>query len=232
MAIDTALGACSVAIADQGQIVGHRLKPLARGHAEVLFAMIQEVEEAAGLSAKEMDRFAVTIGPGTFTGLRVGLSAARGLGLAANRPVIGVTTLALVAAGVTSEELDDDNIIAPVFDAKRGECYMQGFDPSLQPLTEPNIFAVTEAAESLDRLSRESGRKALLVGTGAPLFAQHMRQPTKLSLASSQPDAALLARLAADIKDPAEAPAEPLYLRAPDAKLPQSKPLWKPGQDE
>ena len=226
LAIDTALGACSVAIAVDGEVVARALELRQRGHAEALFAMISEVEQEAGLSAADMDRFAVTIGPGTFTGLRVGLSAARGLGLATSKPVLGLTTLQALAAGVATKDLTSEDVIASVIDAKRGECYMQMFDPALMPLSVPKIVQLDEAAAALGEALQKTGGRAFLVGTGAMLMAERLDQVAHLTQAPDQPDAGRLAILAAAIDDAASAPAEPLYLRAPDAKLPQSKPLF------
>ena len=241
LAVDTALGACSVAIALDGEVVARAFKPLSRGHAEVLFAMISEVEQEAGLRASDMDRFAVTIGPGTFTGLRVGLSAARGLGLATSKPVLGLTTLQALAAGVAAKDLTSEDVITSVIDAKRGECYMQMFDPALMPLSVPMIVQLDAAAAALGEALQKAGGRAFLVGTGAMLIAERLGQvthPTQVHLtqvhltqihltgAPDQPDAGRLALLAAAIDDVASAPARPLYLRAPDAKLPQSKPLF------
>src|SRR5438552_111182 len=99
LAIDTALAACSAAVfdTDTGVIAGESL-PMARGHAEALIPMVARVMAAASIGFDAIDRFAVTVGPGSFTGLRVGVSAARGLALAARKPAVGVTTLTAYAA--------------------------------------------------------------------------------------------------------------------------------------
>ena len=95
LAIDTALEACAVALLDTeaNSLRAHESQAMARGHAEALMPMIDRVMKAAELPFTALDRIAVTVGPGSFTGLRVGISAARGLGLAAEKPVVGVTTL-------------------------------------------------------------------------------------------------------------------------------------------
>lgn len=100
LGLDTALGACSAAIADGNEIIASRWLELSRGHAEQLLDLVGEVEREAGLCVKEMDRLAVTIGPGTFTGLRVGLSAAKGMRLSSGCPLIGINTLQVVALGL------------------------------------------------------------------------------------------------------------------------------------
>ena len=100
LAIDTALEACSVALLDTGQPdrAVHESLAMTRGHAEALMPMIARVFERASLDAGQLDRIAVTVGPGSFTGLRVGIAAARGIALASGKPAIGLTTLAAYAA--------------------------------------------------------------------------------------------------------------------------------------
>ena len=100
LAIDTALEACSAAIFDseRDEIVARESIPMPRGHAEALMPLVARVMAASGLDFERIDRFAVTTGPGSFTGLRVGIAAARGLGLAAGKPVVGVTTFTAFAA--------------------------------------------------------------------------------------------------------------------------------------
>src|SRR3569623_1419234 len=100
LAIDTALESCAAEVLDTDAEIfrARQSLPMQRGHAEALLPMIDEGKKASGISYAALDRFAVTVGPGSFTGLRVGISAARGLSLAANRPGVGVTTLAAFAA--------------------------------------------------------------------------------------------------------------------------------------
>ncbi|MHA1569433.1 MAG: tRNA (adenosine(37)-N6)-threonylcarbamoyltransferase complex dimerization subunit type 1 TsaB, partial [Alphaproteobacteria bacterium] len=83
LALDTATGACSVAIWHEGGVLRRRVAEMAHGHAEALMPMVREVMHAAGASFTDLDAFAVTVGPGAFTGLRIGLAAARGMALAA-----------------------------------------------------------------------------------------------------------------------------------------------------
>src|SRR5262245_65992584 len=115
LAIDTALDACSAAVldTDRGGILASESLPMTRGHAEAVMPLIARVMDGAGIEFRELDRIAVTIGPGSFTGLRVGISAARGIALAAGKPAIGLTTLAAFAAPHIAE---DDTL--PVVDRK------------------------------------------------------------------------------------------------------------------
>ena len=100
LAIDTALDACAAAVLDTApaKVIAQESLPMKRGHAEALMPLIARVMKQSGIAFAALDRIAVTTGPGSFTGLRVGLSAARGIALAADKPVVGVTTLTAYAA--------------------------------------------------------------------------------------------------------------------------------------
>src|SRR6202161_1174559 len=95
---DTALGACSVAVLEDDLVRAHRFEVMARGHAEALAPMVESAMRGAGLGFADLDRLAVTTGPGTFTGQRVGLAFMRGLRVALKKPLIGLTTLEAIAA--------------------------------------------------------------------------------------------------------------------------------------
>ena len=105
LAIDTALDACAAGVldTDAGKLIAQESQPMKRGHAEALMPLIARVMKESGIAFLSLDRIAVTTGPGSFTGLRVGLSAARGIALAANKPVVGLTTLTAYAAPVVSQ---------------------------------------------------------------------------------------------------------------------------------
>ena len=105
LAIDTALDACAAAVLDTsaGGVIAQESQAMKRGHAEALMPLIARVMKASGVGFAALDRIAATTGPGSFTGLRVGLSAARGIALAAGKPVVGVTTLTAFAAPIVSE---------------------------------------------------------------------------------------------------------------------------------
>lgn len=181
--------------------------------------MIEAVLEEAGLTPAGLAALAVTIGPGTFTGLRVGLAAARGFALARALPLVGVTTLEAIAEPVEAEE---GEVIAAAFDARRGEVYLQVFDAARAPLGEPMIVALEKAGDHVP------GSRVVAVGTGAGLLAEVLSARNiacRLSPAAPQPDALVVARIAsARLKahgpDRFRVPPAPLYLRAPDAKLP------------
>jgi len=229
IAIDTALGACSVAALDGETLCGHRFLDMNRGHAEVLMGLIDEVEAQAGFGVLACDRLAVTVGPGTFTGLRVGLAAARGFALASKKPLVGLTTLHAIAAG--AEVAAHHRTIAVVLDARRGDVYLGFFkaDAVATPLGAPVVLRLAEAYAAIR--AKAEAAALCLIGTGIDLVtadAGELKPEAPIIDRVSglvQPDAVHIARLAAGVEDVAAWPAEPLYLRSPDAKLPSRNPL-------
>jgi len=194
-----------------------------RGHAESLMPMVQGLMSEAALSYADLDLIAATVGPGTFTGLRIGLAAARGIALASGRPIIGITTLEALAFSIPIEKALDMPVVATA-DARRGEIYMQAFmrtetAAGITPLMEPVAAPLSVAYELLPP---DGG---ILVGSGVPLLQELAGfDPLKyipLEL-DDDPDALFIAALAeARGLPPADSePPSPLYLRAPDAKLP------------
>lgn len=195
LALDTCLNACSVAVTDGDHVLAYRREAMARGHQERLAPMAEAAMADAGLPMSAIARVAVTVGPGSFTGLRVGIAFAKGLGSALGVPVVGVGSLEALAA-------EADGPAAGVIDARRDQVYLQ------LPLSEPEVLPLTEARA---RLNAQPPLK--LVGSGAPLLARHGDSV----LTPEGCDARIVARIAA-ARQPA--PLTPLYLRAPDAKLP------------
>ena len=208
LAIDTALNACSVAVSD-GDALHMASEPLERGHAERLMTMIGEVLADAGLCFSQLDRIAVTIGPGSFTGVRVGLAAARGLGLVLKKPVVGITTLAALAGGVQDTT---NRPLAVAIDARRGEIYGQIFNEGVAA-SEPVVVGIQDFAAALPRAVALAGSAAEAV---AELAREAGRDVTVLNDAGA-PDIAVVARMATTMAEPDRAP-KPLYLRQPDAK--------------
>ena len=215
LAVDTALGACSVALLDDGKILAHIFEPMDRGHAERLAPMVDEAMKKAGMDFSSLDRLAVTTGPGTFTGQRVGLAFMRGLRLALRRPLTGVTTLEAMAAAAMAETGKTE--AAALHDARREEGYLllQDGDSVVQP---PVVMPFENAVQAI----RTFGICAL-AGTGAESAAASLGDGFALS-SIRQPDALWVARLAQKRLPSLDVPG-PLYLRAPDAKLPGRKTL-------
>ena len=212
LALDTAMAACSVAVCDGGRITAAEHRAMARGHAEALLPMVEAAMAAAGLAYDDLDAFAVTRGPGTFTGLRIGLAAARGLALAAARPLIGLTTLEVLAA--TVPEVARGGSIMAAIEARRGEVYGQIFSSALAPLCAP-------AALAAEALAAKPWRPPVsVVGDAAPRLLALLAGSGVAVPGDGQPDARAVARLAVARPLPAVGtPVSPLYLRAPDARL-------------
>jgi tRNA threonylcarbamoyladenosine biosynthesis protein TsaB len=208
LAVDTALGACSVAVLDGDTVLAHQFVEMTRGHAEALAPMVDEIMRQAGVSFSALDRLAVTTGPGTFTGQRVGLAFMRGLRVGLKKPLIGVTTLEAMAAATERKRA------AVIHDAKRDEAYLSLWENGaiiLEPVVMP-------FADAIARI-RAFGSCALC-GTGAALAGEALGSAFAVT-DIRQPDALWVARLAIARPVPHLPPA-PLYLRAPDAKLPAS----------
>jgi tRNA threonylcarbamoyl adenosine modification protein YeaZ len=214
LAIDTALEACSVALLDTGNPAGfvHESQPMVRGHAEALMPMLAGVLDAAQLSATELDRIAVTVGPGSFTGLRVGIAAARGLALATEKPAVAVTTFAGFAAPYIAA--DDSLPVVAAIDARHDHLYIHVFGPGGRTLVAPRLVGLADAL----RIATSGSPR--VVGTGARLLASHWPSAAAIPAAIDPrraPDIGWVARLGAAAQDTGTPP-KPLYLRAPDAK--------------
>jgi tRNA threonylcarbamoyladenosine biosynthesis protein TsaB len=218
LGLDTALGVCSVALVADGQTLAHEHRAMLRGHAEALAPMVEALMREARLGFAALDLIAVTTGPGTFTGQRVGLAFARALRLALNRPAIGVTTLDVMAAEALTKTHLAWAIAAA--DAKRGEIYLGARSAKGETLLFPELIAIESVPARVAALAKVHGGELALAGTATdlitPLLAQGGLQPRDSLV--RQPDAIFVAKLAAEA--PAGAPPKPLYLRAPDAKLP------------
>ncbi len=214
LAIDTALEACSVGV-DAGGVAApvRRSETLGRGHAERLMGMIGEAMDEAGLAMADLDRIAVTVGPGSFTGLRIGIAAARGLALVTRCELVGIGTLDVHAAHARA--MISGCAVLAVLDARRGEVYGQFFAADGTPVGAP------EAASPQDFVERFRD-DTLLAGSGAGIVAEAIGggAARRIVHRRSAPDIGALLRLAAEAPVAAEPP-KPLYLRPPDAK-PQS----------
>src|SRR5258705_12524710 len=210
LAIDTALNACSAAVldTDRGAIIASETIEMSRGHAEAIMPLIARVMDQAAIEFVELDRIAVTTGPGSFTGLRVGISAARGLALAAGQPAIGLTTLAAFAAPHIAE--DDTLSVVAAIDARHDNVYLQIFGPPRRTLSAPPVASLREAVRAaLPGSSRIVGSAAKLIAAAWPKTEP---PPTTVDQRGA-PDIRWIARLAAAADDGHCSP-QPLYLRA------------------
>ena len=226
LSFDTTLNRCSVAVLTDDQVLAHRFEALQRGHAEALMPMVSAALDDAGLAFPDINLVGVTTGPGTFTGQRVGLSAARGFGVAQSLPVQGVGSLPAIALAARQDGCETDILV--VLDARRGQYYVQNFAAEQSICLSGTAPLAIETAELAKYLP---AGPCTIVGTGVTMV-QEMSDLDKdhISFSTSGPeaDAIAVARLARDIVAcdgmPEEPPA-PLYLRAPDAKLPGGKSL-------
>jgi tRNA threonylcarbamoyladenosine biosynthesis protein TsaB len=197
LALDTALAAATAVVAFDDQVLAVRSEPMSRGHQEAIAVLTQAAMAEAGVGFAALDRIGVVVGPGSFTGLRVGLAFAKGLALAWETPLVGIGSLEALIAGAAGGR------VAAAIDAGRGQVYLQtGGAPGQHPI----IDALREVA----RFGPD-----MIVGSGAALLAP--AAPHALTDARAFADPAALARLTLQAPPPVGAP-RPLYLRAPDAR--------------
>src|SRR5579871_630387 len=218
LAVDTAFAACSVAILDSGRVLAHRFEEMARGHAERLAPMVEEAVREAGLSFSMLERLGVTVGPGSFTGIRVGLAFMRGLRLALEVPLIGITSL--YAMGQNALQVAGLNRVAVVQVARDDEIYCELLKD--KESEGPQIVGVLEA---FGIISRFAGAEPLVLAGNAQerLFPDLAARGVRVARADIRlPDALWVARVVAGVVPGAEVP-KPFYLRAPAAR-PASRP--------
>lgn len=170
LAFDTALGGCSIGLLAGGRFASREVET-ARDQARILIPLIEEVLAEAGIGFKDLDVIASTVGPGSFTGLRLGLSTLRSLGLALDKPMVGLNTLEVVARYAAAETGGAGDPILAVIETKRSDYYVQLFAPDGKPLTEPQALELAEvhrvapesqlilAGDAVTRISAESGGK-------------------------------------------------------------------------
>ncbi len=214
------MAACSAAVLSDGRVIARRFEAMARGQSEALMPMLRDTMAAAGLRFSDLDALAVTVGPGAYTGVRIGLAAARGMALAGGLPLVGVTTFDAVARGVRDGSDLGGRTLVIALETKRTDIYVQCFSPDLVPLDEPAVRAPEEislpggpvavAGDAADRLIAGLGDGAVVRRMGSPRL--------------DQPDAAQVARIAAEriAADPGaldRPPPRPLYLRPPSVTL-------------
>ncbi|MBE1205767.1 tRNA (adenosine(37)-N6)-threonylcarbamoyltransferase complex dimerization subunit type 1 TsaB [Aminobacter carboxidus] len=213
LAIDCAASLCAASVhdVDAGRELGRSVRDLGKGHAEHLMAVIEEALTQAGKTYADLGRVAVTTGPGSFTGVRVGVSAARGFSLALKIPAVGVTTLEALAYEAR-HALGPMKVLAAL-DAGREELHAALYDADGKALREPAVLSLAEAVEIA------SSTPLALAGTAALLIANAVGVDKALQLGpiSATADIGTYARLAAGKPGDGERP-KPIYLRAPDAK--------------
>lgn len=204
LALDTAAADCSACVFDmaENQVLGRVVETIGKGHAERLMDIIDRALGEAAVDVTQLDRIAVNIGPGSFTGVRVGVATARALALATNAHCVGISSLRAIAS--QHRRLHPQTPVLATIDARRGEAYAQVFDADGNALCDA-------AAEPYEALAQLAARyQAIAVGSGA--------ETAGIGVASAE-DLVRVETLAhlAGATEPG-APVSPLYLRAPDAK--------------
>ncbi|XUY26841.1 tRNA (adenosine(37)-N6)-threonylcarbamoyltransferase complex dimerization subunit type 1 TsaB [Agrobacterium sp. rho-8.1] len=206
LSIDTSGVDCSASVYDSAAdaVLGEVTEQIGKGHAERLMGIIDGALNEASVTLDAMERIAVTIGPGSFTGIRVGVAAARGFALSLGIEAVGITTLETLAAHHLSQ--NPGLPVAVGLDAKRNEAYLQTFTADGAPLSDAALLSLEDAKAAL------SGFAGTIIGSAHPLFAggETGSGPDRFAIAT-------VARVAA--KKPVGMPKPaPLYLRGPDAK--------------
>ncbi len=232
LAFDTSVGACSAAVAhlEDGALVDlfATFEVMNKGHAEQLLPMIKAMLDKSGLGFADLDRIAVTAGPGTFTGVRIGVATARGLALASKKPVVSTTSLHVIALGWLRQVADssqqqfsaDDSEIIVVLDARRGDVYLQCFSSKGLPLDDVQILSVRDVAGYLKK--RGGCAQHLMIGSGAGLLQADALGSEFWKDSLFLPDARDLSVIAEKLPV-SEGKISPLYLRAADAKTQSGK---------
>ncbi len=226
LAIDTALNAASACVYEEGAAAPESSETILmqRGHAEALLPLVDRVMAQAQGGFAALGRIAVTVGPGSFTGLRVGIAAARAIGIACNVPVVGVSTLAALAAPLIVAQ--KPGLVAAAIDAGHGNVYFAAFGADGRAIVSPRVAPVRDAVRLL------GAGPIRMAGSGAPMLAIEAWSAHLAAEVVGEvgiPDIGFVARLGL-LADPATAPARPLYLKAPDIKPQEAShvPLARP----
>jgi tRNA threonylcarbamoyladenosine biosynthesis protein TsaB len=217
LALDTSADRVTAALTDFARLSLVQSDQMQRGHAEHLIPMVESLLKEAGVSLSDVTRIGVTVGPGSFTGIRIALSVARGFAIAHDIPVVGVGTLAALAASVSDTPAGP---VLAVIDARRGEVFAALHAPDGEELVAPF------AGDPESVLKKIGDRFHLIIGTGAAILSHHAvttGRPRPVIDPVTTIDPRAIARLAAKA-DPVRSPATPLYIRPPDAR-PQRSPF-------
>lgn len=217
LAFDTTLDVCSVALLDAAgnDVLAERHNPMSRGHAETLHGLIGEVLEEAGLKLSDISRIAVTTGPGTFTGSRIGVAAARGFALVLDVDVVGISTLQALACNVKDAEMP----IMAVLDAKREQVYAAVYDATIAVVKPPQAVNLEDIA------AISPSEPFMVIGSGSALVCDIVPH-AKRFIGEDLPRASYWGSLAVNMPTPETLPL-PLYLRPPDAKPPAANAVVK-----
>jgi tRNA threonylcarbamoyladenosine biosynthesis protein TsaB len=214
LALDTSMGACSAAVlrtAEGARRLDAFQVEMQRGHAEALMPLVDKVLTTAGIAAQDLDLIAATVGPGSFTGVRIAIAAARGFALVTHARLFGTDSLTVTARAALMEGLVPAGPFAVAVDARRGMVYFGVYDKQGGKIEGPLLIAPADAVALLPPPLR------VVVGTGGPLLADAAGPRLEPSLPTLQPSAEALAEIAFESGE-TTAILRPLYLRPPDAK--------------
>jgi tRNA threonylcarbamoyladenosine biosynthesis protein TsaB len=214
LAIDASCGAVSACVLDSGadEAIARHSEPMERGHAEALAPLLERLMFGVEGGFASLERIAATVGPGSFTGIRIGLATARAMGLALDIPVVGVSTLVAFAGPLLLEP--HPGIIASVIDARHGRVYFQLFESTGRPLVPARLEGLREALRAV------GAGPVRMTGNGARLLAMEAARAglgAELLGNADFPDILAVARIGL-AADPRDCPPRPLYLKSPDAQ--------------
>jgi tRNA threonylcarbamoyl adenosine modification protein YeaZ len=214
LAIETGSRSCSVVVyADAHDVPAVEHETTDHGHATLLMPMIERALQKAGCAYADLSRVAVAVGPGSFTGLRVGLAAAQGIGLAAGIPVVGISSFLTVARGIESER--DGRRVFVLLDSRREEPFLAEIDERLQFAQPPSVVGL----DALDAILAPA--RPLIIAGDAPAIGRYSTQGG-IRLMQIVPNALSVAALAADPEHRYDLPPKPVYIRAPDVTMPKT----------
>jgi tRNA threonylcarbamoyl adenosine modification protein YeaZ len=202
-----------VVYADARDVPAVEYETTDHGHATLLMPMIERALQKAGCAYADLSRVAVAVGPGSFTGLRVGLAAAQGIGLAAGIPVVGISSFLTVARGIESER--DGRRVFVLLDSRREEPFLAEIDERLQFAQPPSVVGL----DALDAILAPA--RPLIIAGDAPAIGRYSTQGG-IRLMQIVPNALSVAALAADPEHRYDLPPKPVYIRAPDVTMPKT----------
>ncbi len=221
LAMDTAGNVCAACLYDseRGQILAEVSEEIGRGHAERLMGIISDVLAEAKISYNDIDKVITTVGPGSFTGIRVGVATARGFGVGLGIPVVGVTNLeAVMAEARQSGRHDSACLMLAVMEAGRGHAYAQAnFKTVFADANDPFMASLGDIASAVGAGLNGRAGELVLCGGQAEALASAMDSPVTIADTPPAPRISVIAHLGADREEGSSRP-EPLYLRKPDAK--------------
>lgn len=229
--IETSNTACSAALTAEGMVLHHLENMEGRNHATTISDYIKAMLDFAAEKEISVEAVAVSMGPGSYTGLRIGLSEAKGLCYGLDKPLIGLSTLEIMAVHVmfNCPDIDETTVFVPMLDARRMEVYTAAYDIALQPIIAPTPLVLNENIEPYTILL-ESGRKIIFFGNGMPKWRELVepeRYPNAVFIDGIEPLAvdmlALAERAFAARQFEDTAYCTPFYLKDFQATTPRNK---------